>query len=457
MKLNTMLKGIEEKLKIHYLFLIIAIPFGIYWSILLPQFQAPDEAVHIYRAYEISEGHFLSKHVDGKTGDFLPTSILEFVETSGLGELPFNYHLKVQSEKINAAKEIKLSNERSFYSFPSSAIYSPLPYLPQALGMFIGRILDLPIYYILLVSRWCNLLAYVVLSFYAIKLIPRLKRFLFILALMPMTVHQVSSLSADASTFGFAFLLSAYIFRLIFSSESQKIRRKDVAILLCLTVALTLCKSAYFTYFLLVFLIPVSKFLNKKQYWVYNSLVSIANPLILFIWMQLCKNTEMATDPVSQLKTILLHPLSFLKKVIGTFIYDDAIYLQFFGVFGWLDTPIPYIISYLLIVFLTIAFTSEERLESENKETYIRGTILFLFFLIQAAIVVTMLYLGFPQTNPKMVIGVQGRYFIPIFLILAFGMYVLYPLLKKRYTVYFIVVVISLAISSYFMYIRFYI
>lgn len=456
MKLITLLNNIQERVKIHYLFLIIAIPFGLYWSVLLPPFQAPDEGVHVFRAYEISEGHFISRQVDGKTGNYLPESINEFIEVSGIGNIPFHYDIKVDPGQFDEAKKIHLSKERTFFIFPSSAIYSPIPYLPQALGIFLGRALDLPIYYIFLLARWFNVIFYSLLCFFAIKFIPKLKMLLFVLALMPMTIHQVSSFSADASTFGFAFLLSAYIFRLIFSPDIEKISWKEITILLILTVGLTLCKSAYFSFFLLGFLIPVSKFLNRKKYWFYNILISIANPLFLFIWLQLVNKTEMPTNPADQIKVILLHPLSYLKKMIGTFIYDDAIYIQFFGVFGWIDTPIPYIISFLLIVLLTIAFTSETRLKDENKETYIRGTLLFIFFLMQAAIVVTMLYVAYPQTNPKMVVGVQGRYFIPIFLILAFGIYVIYPVLKNRLTFYILVVVSTLALSSYFMYIRFY-
>jgi uncharacterized membrane protein len=446
----------QEIFQIQYIFLIIALPIGLYWTVLLPPFQAPDEHVHFLRAYEVSEGHFVSDRVNGQTGNYLPSSLNNFFNKSGTNELPFHYENKIDQKVLEKAKKIHISKERTFFPFPSSAVYSPIPYIPQAFGIFIARSLDFPIYYLLLISRWLNLISFALLSFFAIKIIPRLKKLLFLLTLMPMTLHQASSLSADGMTFGLAFLLTAYIFRLIFSLEVPKVRKRELIVVIFLSVALTLSKSAYFLFFLMLYLIPINKYENKRQYWLYNILASAINVAILFCWMLLTKGTEMPTDPMSQLKTILLNPIGYIKQFIGTFIYDDKLYMQFTGWLGWVDTPLPYIISFLLFIFFTMAIATENRLENENKATYFRGFLLFVFFIMQVGIVATMLYLGWPQSNPKIVMGLQGRYFIPIFLILALSIYVLFPIIKKRYTFYVLVVLFSLAISSYFMYVRYY-
>lgn len=445
-------------MKIQYLFLLIGIPIGIYWTILLPPFQAPDEFVHFYRAFEVSEGHIISAHVNGDTGNYLPATIKEFEKKIEADKIPFHLDKKIGYMEMEEAKKLHLSEERIFFSFPSSAIYSPIPYIPQAIGIFIAKVFDLSIYNILLTARLFNLFAFIALTFYAIKIIPRLKICLFLLALMPMTLHQSASISGDALLFGVTFLMIAYICRLVFSNETTEFNLKDFFILLGLSVCSALAKPAYFLFFLMVFLIPVEKYKSKKLFWKYNLIISFVALASLFIWMTLGSNAPTPTDPVAQLKWILLNPFQYLKQFMGTFVFNDYFILQFFGVLGWLDTPIPFVISYLLVIFFSIAITSEKRFENENNSTVFRGLLLLGFFLLEVAIVITMLFLAWPQSNPKVVSGIQGRYFIPIFLIFAYGIYVVIPGIKKipKYTFYIIVVIFSLIFSSYSMWIRFY-
>ena len=49
---------ITKKIKIQNIFLLIAVPLGLLYMVVLPMGGAPDEMVHYYRAYEISMGNF---------------------------------------------------------------------------------------------------------------------------------------------------------------------------------------------------------------------------------------------------------------------------------------------------------------------------------------------------------------------------------------------------------------
>jgi hypothetical protein len=73
------------------LFLFLAVPFGLIFLLLSAPFQAPDEFVHFYRAYDVSEGHFASSKVA------LPNSVLIFSQTVSK-DLAGNYPNK-QSKK----------------------------------------------------------------------------------------------------------------------------------------------------------------------------------------------------------------------------------------------------------------------------------------------------------------------------------------------------------------------
>ncbi|WP_284036341.1 DUF2142 domain-containing protein [Neobacillus sp. 114] len=458
--MNKALKNIiNTKVKIQYIFILISILMGIYWTKIIPPFQAPDEFVHFYRAYEISEGHLVSKNVNGDTGNYLPKAIKEFEDTMGAYDIPFNYEKKLGHSQMEEAKKIHLSDERIFFSFPSSAIYSPIPYIPQSLGIFFARAFDLSVYNIILSARLFNLFAYILFTYWAIKILPKLKSCLFLLALMPMTLQQAASTSGDALLFGVSFFMIAYIFRLIFSDEIVHFTRKDFFIISCLSIATALLKPAYFLFFLIVFLIPIKKYKSKQLFWLYNFSISFVTLISLFSWMTFGPGAATPQDPIEQVKWILLNPIAYFKKFIGTFIYYDNLYIEFVGYLGWLDTPIPYVISFLFTIFFTIAITSESPFENQNNfSTFIRGLLLFGFFLLEVVVIDTMIFLAWPQRGLKYVAGVQGRYFIPVFIIFAYGIYVILPRIKKlpKNTFNILVVIFSFLLASYFLLLRYY-
>ena len=91
---------------------------------------------------------------------------------------------------------------RKFVRFPNTALYSPLVYLPQSIGMAVGRLLGVSAPTLCLFGRICNLLAWVTLVFLAIRvtlvflairITPVYKWLFFVLALMPMSLFIATS------------------------------------------------------------------------------------------------------------------------------------------------------------------------------------------------------------------------------------------------------------------------
>jgi uncharacterized membrane protein len=58
-------------------------------------------------------------------------------------------------------------------------------------------------------ARLANLVVYLLLVYVALRILPLGRPVLFCIALMPMTLHQAASVSADALTIASAFLLRA--------------------------------------------------------------------------------------------------------------------------------------------------------------------------------------------------------------------------------------------------------
>src|SRR4051812_39190254 len=64
-----------QKVKPQHFFLLVAIPFGLLFIIINPPFQVPDEPHHFYKAWQISEGQFISLKNNQRVGGYIPKSI----------------------------------------------------------------------------------------------------------------------------------------------------------------------------------------------------------------------------------------------------------------------------------------------------------------------------------------------------------------------------------------------
>ena len=119
---NNHIKKTENK----YLFLVIIL--GSLFLIGLPINAVPDEGAHVYRAYEISEGHLTSHIYKSKVvGRKLPKS--------------FDKILSVKRYKdIAKALKVTAKTKRVETLFDTSALYSFVCYIPQVLGIVIARL-----------------------------------------------------------------------------------------------------------------------------------------------------------------------------------------------------------------------------------------------------------------------------------------------------------------------------
>src|SRR5581483_7989845 len=112
----------------------LAALLGIIILIISPAYRyIPDEPAHFQRAYAISEFHFIAAHKAGAGyGDYLPKSLVF------LGN-PLHQPLNPKST--------------TWIRFDGSAVYSPLLYITDAIGIFLARTLGFTPTIILYVGR----------------------------------------------------------------------------------------------------------------------------------------------------------------------------------------------------------------------------------------------------------------------------------------------------------------
>src|SRR5579862_2680819 len=123
----------------HRFVLIVGALFGVSVVFLTPPFSAPDELAHLLRAYHCSQGKLYAVKQEGHTGDVLPSSFGELygaVTHFAAKESQF----EINWMRIDTAAAIPLDPKRQeFLAFANTALYTPVPYAPQALAMFVGR------------------------------------------------------------------------------------------------------------------------------------------------------------------------------------------------------------------------------------------------------------------------------------------------------------------------------
>ena len=136
--------------------------FGLIYFLIIPPFQVPDEFHHFYRIVQITGGGIMPEKtmMDGRlaVGGTLPKSVLKISE-------PFRgtRALKVTLQGLENASQVAgrfslRDPDRSFVSFPALALYSPVPYLAQSLGVRLGDSLGLNVLEVFYLGRFFGFL-----------------------------------------------------------------------------------------------------------------------------------------------------------------------------------------------------------------------------------------------------------------------------------------------------------
>jgi uncharacterized membrane protein len=299
-----------------FLFYLLA---GIPYLILTGPFRVPDERNHFLRSYEVSEFRLFPFRISGGyPGDNLPSSLSRLSEA--LGDHSDHHN---QTAQINQARSLSLVPERrEFVEFSTSAVYSPLAYVPSAVSIALGRALGAGPLALVYFARWGNLLVGAWLITLAMSYAGFARPAALIVALFPMTLAQVASVSADAMTYALSFLWLALVIELVAGKEVG-VSRKRIVLLVCLALSLSQLRPPFPLLGLLVLLMPVKRF-GGKVVLVVCSAVLGASLLPAVAWnaaaARLFVNPipEQNIDPARQLVWVVKHPGGFWHRVKQT-------------------------------------------------------------------------------------------------------------------------------------------
>ena len=383
-----MLKRVFQNLinKPEIIFLVFGVVFGFLFMILTPPLEIPDEAGHLHRTIEVANGVFYNK---------IPAGVSAYD----------NYFAR------SAIFEKEFQSVGEKFHFQSG--YSPVMYAASAIGIKLGALLQNPLLMFYL-ARIFNLVVWIGLIYSAIKITPVFKWMFLFCALLPMSVFEGMSLSADSFVNSFSLLFFAFCFRLVFS-QREKIPAAETVIYYCMTIISALLKGCLIYPAFLIF------FARDKRKWIYGiSAISLA-VITGFLWVS-HNYTAIGPDgnPAAAKQFLLAYPFSFLAKLIRTVFISSFFWLKgAVGILGWLDVKRFPLWFYLTtsVVFLSGLFFIPEKFQINIK----MRVLAFLLICLYTGMILTALFITWNPVDVYKIGGVQGRYFIallPLFFIL---------------------------------------
>lgn len=389
---------------IHNYVFIIIMSMGIVSALINPIMDIPDEPAHLARAELTSRGILFAN------GDPMNFNISQSV-----GSLTDNTFLTIEDGNF-VTSEGNYKYTEHYNNYASSNIF--ISYIPQAIGIILGKLLGGSIA-ILFLGRICNLMCYALMARYALKISPRYKIGLSIIAMMPMVIFIAASFNQDASTYGLTLLAIAYFLKIY---DKEAINMKDIAIFSAITILLGLIKLPYCILAALIIFIPKEKFNDNKTY--YKSFIFVGCAAIMTVlWglLSLCSNTGSTTvTPVSiyyaennvsvkgQIQYILSSPKEFLINFIRSLFDNMRSYLDQMNTLGWLSYSINSTVTIIYQVFLFITLFMYSEKNVLKAKTRLGSALVLLGIYVATNLI---LYLNWTSVGSNTIVGVQGRYF----------------------------------------------
>lgn len=364
----------RRQLRAEVVFAVVYIFMSICTLAAVPAFNSPDEYSHYLRSYEVSRGYLTS---EGNGG-----------------------------------------NDLFSYGFGNTALYAPTSYLPQAVGIRIADLFtDRPMV-LAYAGRIANMLMFGLFFFFAIRLTPVGKNFLVLLGLVPVNIQSANSMSADALALALTVALAAFVLAMRYK-QKEVMSRRQLIWMYVLTGFLCLCKVVYMPFCLLLFLIPKERFKSRKNYWFHVVCAGAVILILSFGWLviasrYLCES-QPGVDTAAQLVGILKDPAAFVLTFVRSLDNFGVTYLtEMIGSnLGWLNIPVCALLAMGYLLILVLQVSGNDDISGIRLDLPVKSILGGVSLLVFALIFVT-LYGQWTAYGYDKILGVQGRYFLPL-------------------------------------------
>lgn len=414
--------------------IVLILGFGLWFAFKIPPLQIADEIGHFYRVYGIVDGGQLevTKGTNGRYGDNVPATIKYFSWVYN-DRLNKNNDVRDLNQHFKNVHFSDMENEpRSYVYFENIAAYAPVSYSPQVAGFSLAKSWNLSLYDAFVFAKIFALLTFMGAVLCSYAFLPRRAwPILFTLTALPNMVQQAASFSADSFTNTMILLYLSSLAGVAVGWIKSKKHIFGFGLVAISLIILALCKPIYVLFGILP-IVLINKQVIKNNYLRFTLVgaMTIAALVLAVAWNHQISDAGMnyaviqgRTDlkPALQMSGIISHPAHYIHVLINTFLLDKGNMGQsWFGTFvGHVAGTGPILpIEFETLGLAALCLAVFKTKNSDNKELgYFSTWQIFLAGLIGALTtlaIVTVLYITFTTYNSNFIMGLQGRYLIPI-------------------------------------------
>lgn len=394
--------------KIHIYFLVFGIIFGLVFIILQPNttIYSWDDQVHFMNVYEFFGGDH-----NWNIGEY------SMIDMTHVGRDSINSI----DEQINQIKYLN-KKELSGYSTHTTRFITinKIVYFPSAIGYHFCKLFGFPFSFCFKVGKFFNLLVYLLIMSYAIKITNIGKKLISFIGLMPSSIFLATQYSYDPPVTAGITLGIVVLLKWLTEKEYQVDFKSFITFLFGMLYG-CFPKAIYIPLILIFLFISEKKFKSKAL-----ALYLKIGILFLFVMML---TTFISSDSFSsnlagdlrggntnsaeQLKLILNYPLGYIKILKDTYIsqfFTKLVGTDTLGRYAYLGgiTSNSYYLLFIALIFISIT-------DNKNNLMNFWQKLLFLLLILGICLLIwTALYISFTPVGSNTINGVQSRYFIPL-------------------------------------------
>lgn len=418
---------------ITWFYLVVALVWGVAMILITPPFQAPDEPAHYFRAWSVADFQLIAQPGGVVT---VPDNVATLADRLG-SNVGNDWAANDYSARRAAGILWEPISETSRAQVTRAAGYAPIGYVPEAVGIEIARVLGHSPLLALYLGRLLNLVAAVVLVFFAIRVAPFGKPLLALVALLPMFVFEAASLSPDALALSGSLLLLALVLR---STTRETVPTRELILMSGVAAVLLNAKPGYAVLVLLVFMLVPRHVGGVRRYavWVGATVAAafgVAAVVSLVAPQMPASHAASAwlagVDAGRQIEYVVRHPFEFAQVLYNTFdqqlLGNDHSRLGLgqmaYGVLGWLAIDLPTVGMWAMALAGILFLGSREAVPTTPWQRLVLSSTAVVFAIgISVAFYTVWSNVAAPVVN-----GLQGRYFIPVIPLAIFAVYGLRP------------------------------
>jgi uncharacterized membrane protein len=406
----------------------------------VPTGEVPDEPTHVLRAASLLHGEIIGHRVAtlnvetgasdaGVTGN----TGLALAAIAGNGDrapLPAG---SSRAARLAWVRAIPWQPRLSFVSSANTAAYSPVAYVPGALGLAAAILMGAKPHAAIIAARFANTLAFALIGGLALWLAGRGRLVLLLTLSLPMTVWLAGSCSQDGLVIALTVLGAGLLLR-----EGRAAFWCGCAAL----AVLALQKPPFLPLAILPLVVPGH---FDRRGWIrrLGGAVVVALPALLWsvavavlVSVPLLPGSPYHPGPLwpgdptrlfrsavasAQISVLLHHPLrvALLPVTTGGRALP-SLWLQFMGVLGHLSIRLPRLLYTLWTAAILSGVARLATEASTRPVAWVTPAAAVVAILGSAELIFLALYVTWTPVGMGRIDGIQGRYFIPLLPLLLF-------------------------------------